>query len=489
MKIAVYPVHKAMGVLVFLFMSQIVLAQSGIKTAAQQLANDPVIENGRMAICVIDVSTGQVLAATDEHTMVAPASAQKLLTTATALIKLRPGYRYRTNLEYSGVIDSDGNLNGSLYLHGYGDPTLGSPLLKASPQAANILSTLALAVQRIGIHKIKGQIIGDASAFESNACVRTWQWEDMGNYYAAGIWGLNWHENLHYLHFRQQPTSGQRPLLESLEPDIPGLRFTNELSSGARNSGDNAYIFGAPYQFDRYVRGTIPAGNGIFTIKGSIPNPPLLAAQLLEQRLASIGITAAGSGSLIGVTPTPERTIIHQLSSPPLSKIVERANMKSVNLYCESMLKAMAYQEKSIGSTKGGIDVIYEFWKNKGLPVKELHLEDGSGLSEANRMTANFMTLMLAKMAKEDRAAFDAFYASIPVAGRSGSMKNRLKGTAAEGRVRAKSGTLENVRALAGYVERADGKLLAYTLIANDYSCSGGQMRQKLERFLVHLCK
>ena len=489
MKVAAYLVSKVMSVFVLLFMSQVILAQSDIKVAAQQLANDPVIRNGRMAICVIDVSTGQVLAATDEHTMVAPASAQKLLTTATALIKLGPGYRYRTSLEYSGHIDTGGNLNGSLYLHGYGDPTLGSPLLEGIPKSGNVLSTLAVAVQRAGIRNIKGQIIGDASAFESNACVRTWQWEDMGNYYAAGIWGLNWHENLHYLNFQQQPTPGQRPLLESLEPDIPGLRFTNELRSGARNSGDNAYIFGAPYQFDRYIRGTIPAGNGIFTIKGSIPNPPLLAAQLLEQRLASIGIAAAGSGSLIGVAPTPERTIIHQFSSPPLSKIVERANMKSVNLYCESMLKTMAYHEKGLGSTKGGIDVIYAFWKNKGLPVKELHLEDGSGLSEANRMTANFMARMLAQMAKEDRTAFDAFYASIPVAGRSGSMKNRLRGTAAEGRVRAKSGTLENVRALAGYVERSDGKRLAYALIANDYNCSGGQMRQKLERFLVHLCK
>ena len=265
MKVAAYLVSKAMSVFVLLFMSQITLAQSGIKAAAQQLANDPVIKNGRMAICVIDVSTGQVLAAINEHTMVAPASAQKLLTTATALIKLGSGYKYRTNLEYSGTIGPGGNLNGSLYIHGYGDPTLGSPLLETLPQPANILSTLALAVQRAGIHKIKGQIIGDASAFESNACVRTWQWEDMGNYYAAGIWGLNWHENLHYLHFRQQPTPGQRPLLESLEPDIPGLRFTNELSSGARNSGDNAYIFGAPYQFDRYIRGTIPAGSGTFT--------------------------------------------------------------------------------------------------------------------------------------------------------------------------------------------------------------------------------
>ena len=163
---------------------------------------------------------------------------------------------------------------------------------------------------------------------------------------------------------------------------------------------------------ERSLREAVPS-----RIKGSIPNPPLLAAQLLEQRLASIGISAAGSGSLISVKPTSERTIIHQHTSPPLSKIVERANMKSVNLYCESMLKAMAYQEKNLGSTKGGIDVVYGFWKNKGLPIKELHLEDGSGLSEANRITANFMTLMLAQIAKEDRATFDAFYASIPCSG------------------------------------------------------------------------
>jgi len=464
-------------------------AQSALQQAASQLASDPNLKHGTLALCVIDVKTGKVIAEVNETRSVVPASTQKLITTATAVNLLGADYRFTTRLEYSGNIDAQGNLNGSLYIKGFGDPTLGSPLMEGLPSHEKVMDDLAIAVQRAGISRIKGQIIGDATAFESGAYGRTWQWEDMGNYYGVGAWGLNLHENLHYLTFRQQPNLGQRPPIEKVAPEVPGLQFTNELKTAARGTGDNAYIFGAPYQFDRYVRGTIPAGSGEFTIKGSVPNPPLWAAQLLKQRLEAIGITAGGAASLISAPPVTGRRVLYTHTSPMLRKIIERANMKSVNLYCEAMLKALPIYKGEQGSTEDGLELLSEHWKSKGINTDGVRLQDGSGLSEANRVTTLFMAQLLAKMAASGGTNFEAFYESIPVAGRSGSMKNRLKGTAAEGRLRAKSGTLESVRGLAGYARNAGGELLAYALIANDYTGSGGQMRQKLEQFLVRLCR
>lgn len=464
-----------------------IYGQADIQQAAKRLASHPSFKHGRLAICVMDVQSGKMLASHNEEQSIVPASTLKLITTATALGILGKDFRFKTVVEHSGQIDPDGTLNGSLYIKGYGDPTLGANFLESASSLEETLDLLALAVQRAGISQIRGQIIGDATAYESAANGRTWQWEDMGNYYGAGVWALNFHENLHYLHFRQEKSLGRRPEIAAVEPEVPGLRFSNELKTGPANSGDQAYIFGAPYQYERYIRGTIPAGSGLFTIKGSIPNPPLWCAQLLAQRLWSIGVESAGAGSMISAPPSGNRKVLYTHYSPPLHEIVARANGKSVNLYCEAMLKGIGYTKGKKGSTDAGLKRLQNYWAGQGIDFSGVQMIDGSGLSEGNRVTASFMAHFLTAMAK--KSTFDTFNQSIPVAGRSGSMKSRLKGTAAEGRLSAKSGTLEGVRAFAGYAQRPNGQLLAYAVIANDYAGSGGKMRQLLEQYLVKLCQ
>ncbi len=464
-------------------------AQSAYQRAVNTLANDPAFAHGSLSLSVIEVQSGKLLASHDPERSVSPASNLKVLATASALALLGPDYRFRTSLEYDGVLENDGRLAGNLYLKGYGDPTLGSPLQEGATDFESLLERLRMAVQQAGIRSIDGQVVGDASAFGSDAYIRTWQWEDMGNYYAAGAWSLNIHENFHYLHFQQTAQLGAQPPIIGIDPEIPGLQFTNELTSAGRGTGDNAYIFGAPYQFDRYVRGSIPIGSDNFTIKGSIPDPPLLAAQYLRQRLLTLGITSGGASALTNQTSAGQRTVLYTHYSPPLYQIVERTNMESVNLFCELMVKTIGWEKEKSGGTETGLEVIKDYWKGKGLEWEGVHLRDGSGLSEANTVTSLFMARLLRLMARQEGQVFQPFYASLPVAGRSGSLKNRLKGTAAEGRLRAKSGTLERVRAYSGYATTRNGQLLAFSVIANNYEGSGGSMRQKLERFMLELCK
>lgn len=464
-------------------------AQNAYQAAANRLAAEPGLKNGSLSISVVDVESGQLLASYDPERSLSPASNLKVLTTASALALLGPDYRFRTVLECDDAISGDGVLAGDLYLSGYGDPTLGSPLMDGAMPIGLLMERLRMAVQQAGIRRIEGNVVGDASAFGSQSSIGSWQWEDMGNYYGAGAWALNLHENLHFLHFQQVGQIGATPPIVGVEPEVFGLQFTNEVASAGHGTGDNAYIFGAPYQFNRYVRGTIPIGSGIFTIKGSIPNPPLFAAQWLQQSLARVGIIAAGAANRVSGQPGAGRRQLYTHHSPPLSQVVERTNMESVNLYCEAMAKVIGWEKKQEGSTSAGLEAIKEYWEAQGLTWEGCYLSDGSGLSEANAVTSLFLARLLRQMAIQEEALFRPFYESLPLAGRSGSLKNTLKGTAAEGRLRAKSGTLERVRAYSGYATARNGRLLAFSVIVNNYSGSGGAMRRQLEGFMLELCK
>lgn len=461
-------------------------APAAWQKAAEQLAASPQLEHGLAGIAVIDVATGKTVASTNGKLSIKPASNLKVLTTGTALALLGPDYRFETRLEYDGTIGPQGVLEGHLYLYGEGDPTLGSPLHEEASSRKALLEAWRMAIQKAGIREIRGQIIGDASLFGDQAYIPTWQWEDMGNYYAAGAWSLNWHENLHYLRF-QQAQEGKPPQLKGTEPFVPGLSFTNSVVSGSPGSGDNAYIFGAPYQYERYVRGSIPAGHGEFTIKGALPNPPLLAAQELEQELRKIGVVTKGAAAIFN-PKQGQRKVLHRHQSPTLAAIVMQANQKSVNLYCEVLLRAIGWRKGAAPTPEAGIKAMQEYWEGRGLDWGGVALDDGSGLSEANTVTANFLAAFMRKMALGPEGVYEAFLASLPLAGRTGSLKNTLKGTAAEGRLYAKTGTLERVRGLTGYTRSSSGALLAFSVIVNNYEGPGWEIRKAMERFLLSLC-
>lgn len=477
----------------FCLLGLLLQAQSSIQKAVNDFAKDADLKYASLSIAVVDTQTGEIVAQYDAQRSLSPASNLKLLSTASALAILGPAYQYKTELQYDGQISKEGVLSGNLYIKGYGDPSLGSPELEQSVSFAEIMERFRMAAQQQGIRRIEGYVVGDGSLFETTGTIPSWQWEDMGNYYGAGAWGLNLHDNLYYLHFRQSRQIGDTPAIAGVEPEVPGLEFYNELRSAAKGSGDNAYIFGSPYQFTNFVRGTIPVGEATFTIKGAVPDPPLWAAQHLEHEFNTIGVQALkGAISQFQLEQMgqkmQQRHTIYTHYSPNLADIVRRTNMESVNLYCEAMLKTIGWQEGGIGSTQAGLEEQEKYWKGKGLSFDGCNLVDGSGLSEGDKVTGLFLARLLEKMAQQEASVFQAFYESIPEAGRSGSLKNRFKGTAAEGRLRAKSGTLENVRAFSGYIETKDGRLLAFSVIANNYLISGGAMRQKLEGLLAKWC-
>ncbi|NBC07284.1 MAG: D-alanyl-D-alanine carboxypeptidase/D-alanyl-D-alanine-endopeptidase [Bacteroidetes bacterium] len=463
-------------------------AQNAWQRAADRLANHPSLKHGSISLCVVEVESGRTVAAVSPGQSLRPASNLKVLTTGSALAMLGPNYRYTTSLSYEGQINGEGQLQGDLVLSGNGDPTLGSAEMEGKPGPTRLLRQLRLSVQRAGIRQVKGAIVADAHVFGSQAYCRSWPWEDLGNYYAAGVWSLNWHENMYYLDF-QQAAQGRRPGIAGTRPSIPGLTLVNELTSGAPGSGDQAYLFGGPYQMERYVRGSIPAGSGRFSIKGSIPNPPLFLAQELRRSLSEVAIGSGPPDVRFHPSAGNAGPTLFTHRSPTLAAIAGRCNMKSVNLYSEALLRTIGLERGPEASPAGGIEAMRQYWEGRGLSWSGVYLEDGSGLSPSNAVPARFLAAFMRKMAVGPAKAAAAFRASLPVAGRSGSMQYSLRGTRAEGRLRAKTGTMRRVRAFTGYATARGGQELAFAVIVNDFSGSGGRMRQLLEQFLLALCE
>ncbi len=440
---------------------------TALQNAIEKVVATPEMKHASLGICVLDAKTGAVIAEHDKFRSLIPASTLKVVTTATAIGVLGAEYKYTTTLAYDGTLEN-GVLDGNLYLQGTGDPTLGSDQMEGGKDLTAILSSFGDAVEQAGIQEIKGYIIGDGSYFETAVNGKSWPWYDLGNYYGAGVSGLNIHENLYYLTFQQGGNLSTPPTILGVRPSIPYLTFENELKTAGAKSGDNAYIFGAPYTYHRFIRGSLPLGTGEFTIKGSVPNSAYWSAYLFHnylraQTTVQVGNLVSTQGQLKreGRAQEADRTPIYSHYSPTLKEIVYRANKKSVNLYCESMLKMMGQKKEAEGSTEAGVKVVQNFWESRGVNLDGWVMEDGSGLSPKNTITAHQMATMLSKISK-DETLYATIYPSLSGAGA----------------VRSKSGSMERVRCYVGYVKTKSGKLLSFALLGNNFLGKSSVMRK-----------
>ncbi len=450
-------------------------AQNPIAT----FTNNNLHKNANISILVKDLNSGKTLYSHRAGSATIPASTMKLVTTATALEMLGADYRFKTTLDIDGEISADSILNGNLIIYGSGDPTLGSAKL------GNIqfLNDWISAIQKAGIKQINGNIVADASAYDTEGINPKWTWEDMGNYYASAAYGISYKDNTFEMELKSG-AAGTTPEIVKITPNIPELTFNNHLKSTTIRF-DSAYFYGAPFQNERSLYGEIPANRSSFKIKGDIPRPGLVLARDFAWKLKSSGIPVSGNAT--DEVTVGKRTTIYSHFSPKLSEIIQEINVTSNNHYAEHLFRHLALKSGKPASTVKAIDTINNFWKAKGLPVDELFMQDGSGLSPQNAVSANFYVSMLSYMEKSKNKS--AFRASLPVAGKSGTIRNLLKGTSLDGKVQAKSGTISRVRAYSGYIN-ANGKQLAFAILVNNpNSPKLAQTTKKIEEFLISVSK
>lgn len=455
-------------------------------------AGHPDFKGSSWGITVIDAGSGNEIISYGGDVQLIPASTLKTITTSMALKALGPEFKFNTILAYDGSIDSDGKLNGNLWIRGSGDPTLDSEVFR-DEKDSSLASQWADSIKKFGITSISGKIIADASLFDENPVPSTWIWGDMGNYYGAGSCGLNYKDNKYTVYFKSGST-GSLTQITKVEPSIPRLVIENKVTAGG--SSDNAFIYGQPYSYKRMVSGTIPANRSSYDIQGSMPDPALLCAQDLKAALQSKGITVGQSATTLILLRDSSFTkpgedliktfLVH--SSPKLSEIVGETNLHSNNLYAETLLKTMGSRRSGLGNDQNGIAAVENELTKAGLGVDDIWLFDGAGLSRHNSVTTSKMAGVLYTMTK-DSILYRHLSESLPTAGRTGSLKNLCRGTFAENNLRAKSGYLNKVRAYCGYVNDRSGRLLCFSIIVNNYRVGASQMKSRIEKLMTAIAE
>jgi D-alanyl-D-alanine carboxypeptidase/D-alanyl-D-alanine-endopeptidase (penicillin-binding protein 4) len=448
------------------------------KSPLDDLVNNSLLQNANISLLVKNTTTNATVCEYHSKNSVVPASTMKLVTTATALELLGADFRFQTKLELDGSVSADGVLNGNLYIRGGGDPTLGSEKLGDT----TFLTKWVDVIKSRGIRKINGKVIADAGLFDDEGVNPKWTWEDMGNYYAAGIYGISYLDNTYRLILRSGSV-GTTPTVLRVVPEIANLKIDNQLVSTSI-SFDSAYFYGAPHSNFRSVTGEIPANRAEFITKGDIPNPALLLAQHFTNRLVQNGVAVRDLPTDI-VEQTSERTAIYTHVSPLLSEIITETNVHSNNFFAENVFKYLALQNKAVATNTEAVQVIKSFWKSKGLSVDQLFMYDGSGLSPSDAVSAQFFVELLSYMQTKS-VNKDIFFRSLPVAGENGTLKSFLQRTPLQGKVHAKSGTISRVKSYAGYID-AKGKQLVFALLINNPNGSSKAVTRKMEDFLLQV--
>lgn len=446
--------------------------QQKLSTAFSRLQADSQCSYASVSLTVLDAKTGEQVFAGNPNMGLATASTLKTITSITAFNILGPDFQYQTQLGYTGEIGTDGTLNGDIIIKGAGDPTLGSWRYEQTKEN-RVLATMADALQKAGIKKITGRIIGDDSVFGTQSIPEGWIWQDIGNYYGAGTSGLCWRENQFDIKLRTGVVGNPVGVLRTV-PAIPYLTFKSELINGSAGSGDNAYAFLPVGSKVMYLRGSYAIDQDKKSISAALPDAAYDAALRLNDTLRSLGIVIGNepeSAATLSAKNLPLPVIAKNLatiSSPTLSKIVYWLNQKSINLYAEQLLKTLAWKQGKKPTTGNGVYVVQAFWEARGIDAKSINIYDGSGLSPGDRVTTLTLSRILQSAKKE--SWFADLYASLPV-------YNDMK---------MKSGSINSVLCYAGY-QTKNGRELCFSIMVNNYSGSSRGIKEKMFRVLDEL--
>lgn len=448
-----------------LLFSQLYFAQNvaqSLETATKKLLSSSPAYSANVSIYVAD-ENGNFVYENNGNKGLSTASTQKIFTAAAALETLGKDFQYVTNVNFSGTL-SGGNLNGDLFITSTGDPTLGSWRYEGY-KPENFKQKLIKSLKDRGISSISGDLIIDDLYFDFQTVPGGWPWNDLGNYYGAGVWGVNWREN----QFDLQMANGD---IKKSNIDLPNVKWVNEVRTGG--SSDQSLIFTAPHSDVALINGTLPSK--AVTVSGATPNPPLTLAEEIKIWLKEAGIefkgkiTATSQQRIEGqkISFAPKNNLLMEYKSPTLDKIVFWFMRKSVNLYGETLVKTLGKEKKNEGSFDAGISYLKEFWKSKGINAAMINFADGSGLSPQNYVAARAEVQSL--LWSQKQPWFKEFFEGFP--------------TQANG-MKMKSGTMKDTKSFAGYHTAKNGKKYVFAIIINNYQ--GGNISNALFEVLNEL--
>jgi D-alanyl-D-alanine carboxypeptidase/D-alanyl-D-alanine-endopeptidase (penicillin-binding protein 4) len=428
---------------------------------------------GDWGLLIVDGETGETLFAKNVDGYFVPASNMKLFTTALALAKLGPDYRFHTTLETRGPLSPDGTLSGDVVLVGRGDPNLSNRRFpyelkeEFDGPPEKVLIELADALAARGVKEISGDVIGDDSYFPRERYPNGWEIDDMVWEYGAAISSIVVDDNTVALTLTPGEKTGD-PVVASVAPLTPDFALQNDVTTSAPELKSDLRLTREPGAKLVVVRGTLPARSAPRKLVLAIEEPALHAASLLAGLLPERGIKLDGGIRAVHVADTDAtpRTVLAEHVSVPLGDSVKLVNKISQNLHTEMLLRTAARQNGLWSTSEEMLKTPQDFYAAAGIAPDDVLQTDGSGLSRHDLVTPRAIVTLL-KYA-QGQTWFAPYYRSLPVAGIDGSLQDRMKATVAAGRIHAKTGSVEHVRTLSGFAETPSGRRLIFSFLSNN---------------------
>jgi len=414
-------------------------------------------------IQIFDPEDNKVLVEVNPDNAFLPASVIKVVTTAAAVEKLGPDFRYRTGVYTNGTLNENGVLDGDIILVGRGDPNLLDAYGDLGQPSA--LLDLAEKIKELGIREIIGDVVGDDSYFAPSGNGKGGA--DMGTLYGAPVTALSINNNIIKVTARA-PRSGKVVTVE-IEPRAGHFRIRNRAVIGKRGVKQTLSVQLLRESNTLVISGTLPVSKTV-TRTVVLNKPAETTAAIFKDELEQRGIKINGKVRAIHYGDKQARfkeswTFLTEHKSLPLVRGLEIINKRSQNLHAEMLLRTLGAELHGVGASKAGLEAVKAFLVEAGIDNENISLSDGSGLSRENFLTPRFQTTLLEFLLR--RPYFDLFFNTLAVSGTDGTLRNRLSEESVKGFIRAKTGSLNGVNTLSGYITTQSGKNLIFSIFAN----------------------
>ncbi len=473
-----------------------------LRARIESLLNNPDLAPSQMAVKVVSLDTGRTLFEENGEKLLHPASNMKIYTVAAALDRLGPDYRFKTSVYAPSMPDASGTIRGDLVIYGRGDPSFAASFNNGDYYKA--IDDFAARIASTGVKRVEGNIVGDESYFTGSRLGYGWEWDDLQWYFGAEVSALTVNDNALDLFVRPGRDVGSQAVVET-GPVTPAIQIVNRATTSPRGTRRNITVHRPLGTNIIEVSGSVPLGLDL-TDKGligsvAVPNPPLVFLYMLRSSLATRGVTITGQSLVLDARarltqPLRVESLVELASreSPPLSVIAAQTLKPSQNLYTELLLRTLGKMSAPVGvvsptertSTDDGVEAVRSFLRGAGIePRGQFVMADGSGLSRHNYITANATVRLLTFMATHRHA--NAFRDAMPIAGVDGTLRTRLRDTPAQGNMRAKTGTINAVASLSGYVTSGAGERLVFSIILNNYPEESSSRRSHIDAIAILL--
>ena len=486
-----------------------------LQSKIEALAGDATFSQSVVGICA-RTADGKTLVDINSETMMLPASNMKLISTGAALHALGSDWQFETSIGYDGTIE-DGTLRGDLYIIGGGDPTLGS---KDSIAVAfdHTFAQWEAIIRAAGIRRIEGRIIGDGRVFEGMAEEPTWLLEDAGTYYGAGTTGLMFYENMQSFSVSAGAHVGDAVNIKPYYPETPWMEFRYNCSTGKEGTGDLLYMYASDLAPVAEIRGTFGVDRAAKRVDCANKFPEYTCAYYFCNYLKKKGLACTGgpldtrSGVALeagraragGKAPAAlpalasSLTLLGSTFSPTLGRIAFETNHASNNVFAETLLRTLGKELRQSACYDSSYVALNDVMKDLKVDVtRGVKVQDGSGLSRQNYVSADFLCRFLDAMM--DSPAYGTYLASLPSPGGNGTLQYNMKGqpAALRERIKVKSGSMNGVRCYSGYIlpagyspatsEELRSRIIVFSILTNNCTSPTWKVRPLLDRIMVTL--